>query len=71
VLVASQGDFVGYVAETPAGLVHVLDLAGALASFASALVCLALAGLLFWRTRRDGMDRQDVTPYVLVHEQGK
>jgi hypothetical protein len=46
---ASRGIFIGRAVEAPAGLVHVLDLAGALASFAAALVCLILAGLLFWR----------------------
>jgi hypothetical protein len=55
VLVASRGDYAGRVVEASAGLVHVLDLAGALASFAAALVCLALAGLLYWRKPGDGM----------------
>jgi hypothetical protein len=53
--VASGGDWVGRVVEAPVGVVHVLDVAGALASFASALVCLSLAWLLFWRKRGDAM----------------
>jgi hypothetical protein len=55
VLVASRGDFSGRVVEAPVGPVHVLGLAGALASFTSGLVCLALAGLLFWRKPSDRM----------------
>ncbi len=54
-VVASQGDWVGRVVEAPAGLVRAIDLAGALASFAAALVSLALAGLLFWRKPGDRM----------------
>ena len=55
VLAARHGDFVGHATEIPAGLVSALDWAGALASFASALLCLALAGLLFWRKRGERM----------------
>jgi hypothetical protein len=51
----AQGEFAGRVVGAPAWLLHVLNLAGALASFVSALVCLALAWLLFWRKRDDRM----------------
>jgi hypothetical protein len=49
VLGASQGYFPSYVIAAPAWLVQVLSVAGALALFAAALVCLGLAGLLVWR----------------------
>lgn len=55
VLVASQGEFVGRVVEAPVGLVRIVELTGAVASFAAALVCCALAALLYWRKPRDGM----------------
>lgn len=52
---AHYGDFVGQEVEAPFGLVRALDVTGVLASFMSALICLALAGLLFWRKRGEGM----------------
>ncbi|MGZ6308668.1 MAG: hypothetical protein ACXWP6_19625 [Ktedonobacterales bacterium] len=55
VLLASQGEFAGCVVEAPVGLMRIFDLAGALASFASALVCFALGALLYWRKPRDWM----------------
>jgi hypothetical protein len=55
VLVASQGNFAGRVIDAPAGLVRLVDLTGVVASFASALVCCALAALLYWRKPRDWM----------------
>ncbi|MGZ3674259.1 MAG: hypothetical protein ACXVCO_08095 [Ktedonobacterales bacterium] len=55
VLLASQGEFAGRVVEAPVGLMRIFDLAGALASFASALVCFALGALLYWRKPRDWM----------------
>jgi hypothetical protein len=55
-LVARHGEWAGGRAvAAPAGLVYALDLAGALASLASALVCVALAGLLFWRKPSERM----------------
>jgi hypothetical protein len=65
-LVASQGDWAGRAVAAPAGLVRALDLAGALASFAAALVCLALSGLLVWRTPDNGM-ALFVSFYLLVY----
>jgi hypothetical protein len=55
VLVARQGNYVGLVVGAPVGVVHILDVASALTSIASALVCLALAGVLVWRKLDDGM----------------
>lgn len=55
VLVASQGGFAGREIEAPVELVRILDLAGVLASFTSALVCFALGALLYWRKPRDWM----------------
>jgi hypothetical protein len=65
-LAASQGYWAGRPVEAPAGFVHALDLAGALASFASALVCLVLSGLLFWRKPSDRM-ALFVSFYLLVY----
>lgn len=55
VVVASYGDFAGRMVEAPVELVRILDLAGVLASFTSALVCFALGALLYWRKPRDWM----------------
>jgi hypothetical protein len=49
VRVAAGGDYFGRAIQAPAWLVHVLNLAGALALFAAALVCVGLARLLVWR----------------------
>jgi hypothetical protein len=65
-LVASQGHLAGQVVAAPAGLVRALDVAGALASLTSALVCVALAGLLFWRKPSDRM-ALFVSFYLLVY----
>jgi hypothetical protein len=65
-LVASQGRLAGRAVEAPAGLVRALDLAGVLSSFTSALVCVALAGLLFWRKPSDRM-ALFVAFYLLVY----
>ena len=54
-LLARYGDFARRPVAAPDGLVRALDLGGALASFTSALVCVALAGLLFWRKPSDRM----------------
>src|SRR5262249_35201752 len=66
VLIARQGDWAGRAVAAPAGLVRALDLAGALASFAAALVCLGLAGLLVWRKPGNGM-ALFVSFYLLVY----
>jgi TRAP-type mannitol/chloroaromatic compound transport system permease small subunit len=55
VLNLGQAAWMGAPVEAPAGLVFVLDLLGVLASIASALVCLALAAVLFWRRSNDWM----------------
>lgn len=66
VLVASQGDFAGRVVAAPVELVRILDLAGVLASFTSALVCIALGALLYWRKPGDSM-ALFVSFYLLVY----
>src|SRR5262249_31369661 len=65
-LLASQGYWAGRPIAAPAGFIHALDLAGALASFAAALVCWALAALLFWRKPNEGM-ALFVAFYLLVY----
>jgi hypothetical protein len=45
----------GAPVEAPAGIVFVLDLLGALASVSAALMCLIIAGVLFWRKADDWM----------------
>ena len=57
VLELDQADRLGSTVEAPAGLVFVLDLLGVLAFITSVLVCLTLAGLLFWRKSEDWMVR--------------
>jgi len=65
-LLARYGDFARRAVAAPAGLVRALDLGGALASFTSAVVCVALAGLLFWRKPSDRM-ALFVSFYLLVY----
>ena len=49
ILNLGQAERMGGPVEAPTGVVFVLDLLSVLASFTSALVCLTLAGVLFWR----------------------
>jgi hypothetical protein len=55
VLTLGETAWFGAPVEAPAGVVFVLDLFGALASITAALVCLSLAGVLFWRWSEDWM----------------
>jgi len=66
VLTLGQVDWIGAPVEAPAGLVFVLDLLGVLASIAAALVCLALAVVLFWRRSDDWMVML-VSSYLLLY----
>lgn len=52
--------------EAPAGVVFALDLVGVLASITAALVCLTVAGVLFWRKSDDWMV-MFVSLYFLVY----
>ena len=52
--------------EAPAAVVFVLDLLGALASITSALVCLTLASVRFWRRSDDWMVIF-ISSYLLVY----
>jgi uncharacterized membrane protein len=55
VLKIGQADWMGAPVEAPAGVVFALDLLGVLASITAALLCLTLAGVLFWRKAEDWM----------------
>jgi len=66
VLKLGQAGWMGAPVEAPAGLVVVLDLLGVLASITSALVCLTLAGVLFWRRSEDWMV-MFISLYFLVY----
>jgi hypothetical protein len=55
VLELGQADWMGAHVEAPAALVFVLDLLGVLASITSAVMCLILAAVLFWRRSDDWM----------------
>ena len=55
VLSLGQATWMGAPVDAPAGLVFALDLVAVLASITSALVCLVLAGVLFWRKSNDWM----------------
>jgi len=50
-----QANWMGAPVEAPAGLVFVLDLLGVLASITTAVLCLTLAAVLFWRRSDDWM----------------
>src|ERR687898_43466 len=52
--------------EAPAALVFVLDLLGVLASITAVLVCLILAGVLFWRKSEDWMV-MFISSYLLLY----
>jgi hypothetical protein len=66
VLKLGQAPWMGTPVEAPAGLVFALDLVAVLASITSALVCLILAGVLFWRKSNDWMV-VFVSSYLLVY----
>ena len=66
VLTLGQVEWIGAPVEAPAGLVFVLDLIGVLASIAAALLCLTLAGVLFWRKSDDWMI-VFVSSYLLIY----
>ncbi len=66
VLALGQAEWMGAPVEAPAGLVFVLDLIGVLASIAAALLCLTLAGVLFWRKSDDWMI-VFVLSYLLIY----
>jgi hypothetical protein len=66
VLTLGQVDWIGAPIEAPAGLVFVLDLLGVMASIAAALVCLALAVVLFWRRSDDWMV-MFISSYLLLY----
>jgi hypothetical protein len=66
VLALGQADWMGAPVEASAGFVLVLDLVAVLASLTSALVCLILAGVLFWRRSDDWMV-MFVSAYLLAY----
>jgi hypothetical protein len=66
VLTLGETAWFGAPVEAPAGVVLVLDLFGALASVTAALVCLTLAGVLFWRRSGDWMVIF-ISSYLLVY----
>jgi hypothetical protein len=66
VLTLGESAWFGAPVEAPAGVVFVLDLLGALASITAALVCLSLAGVLFWRRSEDWMV-MFISSYLLVY----
>ena len=55
ILQLGQANWMGAPVEAPAALVLILDLLGVLASITTALVCLVLALVLFWRRSDDWM----------------
>ena len=66
VLEPGQAVWMGAPVEAPAKVVFVLDLVGALASIAAVLLCLSLAGVLFWRRSDDWMV-MFISSYLLVY----
>ena len=66
VLTIGETAWFGAPVEAPAGVVFVLDLFGALASVTAALVCLTLAGVLFWRRSEEWMIIF-ISSYLLVY----
>jgi hypothetical protein len=56
----------GAPVEAPAGVVFALDLLSVLASITAALLCLTLAGVLFWRKSDDWMV-MFISSYLLVY----
>src|SRR5215217_4609897 len=66
VLTIGETAWFGAPVEAPAGVVFVLDLLGALGSIASALVCLSLAFVLFWRKSEEWMI-MFISSYLLLY----
>ena len=66
VLTLGTAAWFGAPVEAPVGLVFVLDLLGVLASSTAALLCLTLAGVLFWRRSDDWMVIF-ISSYLLVY----
>jgi hypothetical protein len=66
ILKLGQADWMGAPVEAPAGVVFALDLLGVLASITAALVCLTLAGVLFWRKSDEWMV-MFISSYLLVY----
>jgi hypothetical protein len=66
VLNLGQADWIGTPVEAPAGLVFVVELLGVLISITSAVACLALASVLFWRKSDDWMV-MFISSYLLVY----
>jgi hypothetical protein len=58
--------WMGAPVEAPAGVAFALDLLGVVASITAALVCLTLAGVLFWRRSNDWMV-MFISSYLLVY----
>src|SRR5215207_10995769 len=66
VLTFGKTVWMGAPVEAPAGLVFALDLLGVVASITAVLVCLILAGVLFWRKSDDWMV-MFISLYLLVY----
>jgi hypothetical protein len=66
VLKIGQASWMGTPVEAPIGVVFALDLVGVLASITAALLCLTLAGVLFWRKAEDWMV-MFISSYLLVY----
>jgi hypothetical protein len=66
VLTFGKAAWFGAPVEAPTGVVFAFDLIGVLASIASALLCLSLAGVLFWRKSEDWMV-MFISSYLLVY----
>jgi hypothetical protein len=66
VLTLGKTAWFGASVEAPAKVVFVLDLLGALASITTALVCLTLAFVLFWRRSEDWMI-MFISAYLLAY----
>ncbi len=61
-----QADWMRVPVEAPAGVVFVLDLLGVLASVTTAVLCLTLATVLFWRRSDDWMV-MFISSYLLAY----
>jgi hypothetical protein len=66
VLTFGKAAWFGAPVEAPAEVVFALDLLGVLASIAAVLVCLTLAGMLFWRKSDDWMV-MFISSYLLAY----
>jgi hypothetical protein len=66
VLTLGKAAWFGAPVEAPDKVVFVLDLIGALASIAAVVLCLSLAGVLFWRKSDDWMV-VFISSYLLVY----